>query len=64
MSPNDIQKPDAEGWYKWSGGECPVDPQTIVEIRVRTGHTCEIKADNVSWQHFGNDPDVIEYKLK
>ena len=60
----EIQKPDAEGWYKWAGGQCPVDPKATVEIRIKAGQTCEIQAGNVSWWHFGNLLDVIEYRLK
>jgi hypothetical protein len=60
----EIQKPDAEGWYKWAGGQCPVDPKATVEIRIKAGQTCEIQAGNVSWQHIGKETDVIEYRLK
>lgn len=26
-----------DGWIKWSGGQCPVSPETIVEVRHRAG---------------------------
>jgi hypothetical protein len=26
--------PDENGWLPWYGGECPVDPDTMVEVRV------------------------------
>jgi hypothetical protein len=27
----------AEGWIAWEGGECPVEPSTVVETRHRCG---------------------------
>jgi hypothetical protein len=60
---SNIQTPDAEGWCKWAGGECPVDPQSTVQIRLREGLIGDSQAGNVSWQHLGNDVDVIEYRM-
>lgn len=28
-------KPDDEGWVEWRSGECPVDPDTLVDVRLR-----------------------------
>lgn len=30
--------PDPEGWIAWSGGECPVAPETLVDVIVRVDH--------------------------
>ena len=60
---DEIQKPDAEGWHKWAGGECPVDPRATVQIRLREGLIGNGQAGNVSWAHLGSGLDVIEYRL-
>ncbi len=26
-----------ERWIEWNGGECPVEPDTVVEVRLRDG---------------------------
>ena len=31
--------PDAEGWIEWSGGECPVDKDARIDIRMTGGKT-------------------------
>ena len=57
-------------WIEWKGGECPVDEDTLVEVRyakqpvtakgVRLdGH---IRAGRLAWYHDGEDDDIIAYR--
>jgi hypothetical protein len=42
--------PDADGWISWSGGECPVDPDTVVDVRYeRRANTYRLTARKVGW---------------
>lgn len=59
--------PASEGeWIPWSGGECPVAPETIVDVRLR-----EIPEPYVyrvakifDWSVDGEHPfDIIAYRL-
>ena len=55
-------------WIDWNGGECPVPPDTIVEVKFRNGDTVEPRlADDYRWPHQGNpfdiDPfDIVKYR--
>lgn len=71
--PQDTQETD---WIEWQGGECPVDPDTPVEVRFRD---YEIAGDEVSgldasfwiggsydwWKHESpdRDNDIIAYRV-
>lgn len=33
-----------DGWTEWGGGECPVDPETRVEVKCRDGYMDDGKA--------------------
>lgn len=58
-----------DGWIKWEGGECPVDPGTNVEIRLRSGEQFFDVAGlggkiALDWSHGGEtDRDIIAYRL-
>lgn len=55
-------------WIDWSGGECPVAPETLVQFHVRGAPnlTSSVRrADGLSWPHlpqFAN-LDIIAYRL-
>jgi len=52
-----------EGFTPWSGGECPVDGLTKVQILLRCGATSTGAAYACRWPHLGNDDDIIAYKV-
>lgn len=42
-------------WYGWNGGECPVHPQTVVQVRLydQNADTCDMvqPAADWNWSH-------------
>ena len=56
---------DAGGWIEWTGGKCPVAPDTRVELRLRDGglrkgdagdwHTC--------WRNDNHPRDIVAYRV-
>lgn len=57
-------KPDADGWITHSGGECPVDAETFIEYRTRSGAIYTRSAGRLAWSH---DPicqtDIVAYRI-
>ena len=53
-------------WIKWHGGECPVPPDTMVEMKFRRGAPeREERAGRYFWNHEGEDDeddDIVEYR--
>jgi len=57
-------------WIKWRGGECPVDPTALVEVRYRApadkakGVRIEwpCPAWRLGWLHDGADDDITAYR--
>ena len=50
-------------WIKWNGGECPVPPDTMVEVKFRRGAPeREERAGRYFWNHEGEDDDIVEYR--
>ena len=49
-------------WIKWHGGECPVPPDTLVEVKLRNGqrHAASY-AVCYDWSHHDVDADIMEY---
>lgn len=56
---------DTNHWIQWSGGECPIAPDTEVEVRFRAGHTAIDNAKNWDWTHDDEHgfSDIIGYRL-
>lgn len=57
---------DENEFIDWSGGECPVDKDTIVNVRLWAGDVIvNRKAGEFDWQHnsFGMGGDIIAYRL-
>jgi len=58
------------GWKLWGGGECPVPPDTLVEVRfrmMRNGLHVQSgprRADTWQWQHRFGTGDVIYYRIR
>ena len=49
-------------WIKWHGGECPVPPDTVVKIRLRSGKQMgQHPANTYDWGHRDDDGDIVEY---
>ncbi len=50
-------------WIKWHGGERPVPPDTMVEVKFRDG-SCETgrSANCYSWRRDGDDDDIVSYR--
>ena len=46
---------------KWHGGECPVSPETMVKIKLRSGRVREARAGYYYWRHGVGDSDIVEY---
>ena len=49
-------------WIDWSGGECPVPPETIVKVELRCGGS-ELSglAREYYWNHYDDDGDIVSY---
>ena len=57
--------PDPDGWIPWSGGECPVAPETLVDTKFRNGSRAFGEAaDEWDWLHRSTLPlsDIIAYR--
>jgi len=59
---------EAGGWIEWSGGECPVDPRTVIETQMRhetpqcyDPDRCE--AGSYMWSHDGGAWDIVAYRV-
>lgn len=49
-------------WIKWDGGECPVPPETMVKIKLRSGNvTGPVFAVNCEWKRHNHHADIVEY---
>ena len=48
-------------WIKWHGGECPVPPETMVQVKLRGGIVGELRAGDYYWHHGGGDDDIVKY---
>lgn len=60
MKPKKIYGP----WIKWDGGECPVPPDTLVDIKLRSGFVRGLRpAGKYIWNHDDDDDDgdIMEY---
>lgn len=55
---------DDDGWIDWAGGECPVEPERLVDIKLRDGLIfCGMDADGWRWSDIGHNADIIAYRL-
>lgn len=48
----------------WNGGECPVPPETKVEVEFRGGAVREARAGDYYWSHYDDDDDgdIVSYR--
>lgn len=53
------------GWINWDGGECPVEEDTLVDVRFRNGaDDRNIEANHLRWSHKNLTADIIAYRLQ
>lgn len=52
-------------WIHWEGGECPVPPDTIVDMKFRNGMLSNCPASRSRWDHgaAGGEYDIIAYRV-
>lgn len=49
-------------WIEWHGGECPVPSDTMVKIKLRSGHVGgQVFAGHCVWEHHNYHTDIVEY---
>ena len=49
-------------WIKWDGGECPFPPETMVKIKLRSGHvTGPVFAAHCEWKRHNHHADIVEF---
>lgn len=50
--------------YGWNGGECPVHPETVVDVWFR-GQSCQLalKASYLVWRHSDSGGDIVCFKV-
>ena len=49
-------------WIKWRGGKRPLPTETMVNIKLRSGHvTGPVFAVNCVWEHHNYHADIVEY---
>jgi hypothetical protein len=52
-----------DGWIEWKGGECPVEADVNVELKLRSGAIVLGIADHFTWKDHGRDYDIISYRI-
>lgn len=55
-------RPDADGWIKWDGGECPVGAEVEVDILTADGEGEALKAGDFVWEHHNAPYDISYYR--
>lgn len=54
--------PDSDGWIEWNGGECPVDGDSVIDVKLSDGD--EFFGVDADWDwHQGSGCDIIAYRL-
>ena len=54
---------DADGWIKWTGGECPVEPDRCVEVELSDGHQEVELAREFEWDWQADGNDIVAYRI-
>lgn len=60
------EQDDEDGWIEHDGSECPVHPDTIVQVQWGTGLVlpeARAKTDNWSWLYGGSRCDIVRYRI-
>ena len=54
----------ADDWIAWSGGNCPVAPEDLVDFEQKNGVRCQrAQAKMLHWSHSGVFSDIVAYRL-
>lgn len=55
----------SEGWVEWKGGECPVPPETKVQIQFSDGDDDICVASRLwwEWKSGGSAGDIVAYRV-
>lgn len=56
-------KSKSEGWVDWKGGNCPVQPSKMVEVKFRDGLRERKLAGFWDWADCGCPYDIVAYRL-
>lgn len=51
------------GWIEWGGGECPVEAQQSVEVKLRGAIENSNTASEFYWRHCQSRGDIIAYRI-
>lgn len=58
-------------WIEWLGGECPVDPDVVVEFKLRAalgslpdGSCRPHRAGSLRWTNTGECSDIVAYRIE
>ncbi|QDB73886.1 hypothetical protein KE336_gp47 [Aeromonas phage 4_D05] len=54
--------PDADGWIEWKGGACPVDGDSVIDVKLSDGDELFGVDADWDWQH-GAGCNIIAYRL-
>ena len=50
--------------YGWNGGECPVHPETVVQVWLRMGTTSDRQcANGFPWSHLSSSGDIVCFQV-
>ena len=49
--------------YGWNGGECPVHPETIVQVWLRRDTSDRQCAKGFSWSHLRSSGDIVCFQV-
>ena len=50
-------------WIEWTGGECPVDGNVVVEVEINGGHSYVGPAHSWGWSHRENKDTITRYRV-
>ena len=50
-------------WVEWAGGECPVDGDIEVEVRLRDNAVRQEHAGAFAWRYYDECDDIIAYRI-
>lgn len=57
------QQERGDGWIEWGGGECPVEPMEIVEVKITQTSQAEGVAHCWDWHHEEGENNIIAYRI-
>jgi hypothetical protein len=61
--PQVVRQPEQPEWIEWNGGECPVPPDTRVQIRFVNDFTADVRPAAQVWWGGGQFHSVVAYRV-